>query len=580
LTQILLNAGGLKFVLQKRRQQFHDFTGLPLTADGWTDFTAMYQHPERYLDSRIVFVSSSTGNDGTAVDYTPASEEIGDDPFSVAGGVMPYATLSAAVARLRSGYPDILLLRRGDTWSTGFGFWSKNGRSNTERMIVASYGTSTSLPILEATNPVSLHGGGPAPAVFQHLIFADFVGYNPVKDPEHPSHAGGTTVTGCSVAWDCDGVLFEGIHLNYNGMNLNVSLPKVIRNYCVRRSVIKNHYSTNSHAQGMYICGADNLLLEENCFDHNGWNTEVTGAQKTGFNHNLYIDNGNTNVTFRKNICSRASSHGLQLRCGGIATGNLFSLNAINTLVGGGTEPNEGGITCTYEENVVLGAADISAGTPRGTGVDVANILSGTIARNIFAHLGPLSTDNKICISLAPSSPGSTTPTIGINDLVIADNLVWNWEGRILMLGDSSSEGLEHGKIHNVTLLRNRFAEFSSVWVVQLHENFHQQMLFQEGNKFTTGASTNNWMLIGATYMSLSSFNTIVGNTTSEVFDVGDTIVPTLDDYAVECGLADEEEFFERAGLQTRYNWDARLTPAALRAFMLESIPAEWVGEA
>ena len=42
-------------------------------------------------------------------------------------------TLARGYALLRTGYPDWLLLKAGDTWTKAFGAkWEKSGRSSTE----------------------------------------------------------------------------------------------------------------------------------------------------------------------------------------------------------------------------------------------------------------------------------------------------------------------------------------------------------------------------------------------------------------------------------------------------------------
>jgi hypothetical protein len=573
VTQILLNAGGLKFVLQKRRQQFHDFTGLPLTADGWTDFTAMYQHPERYLDSRIVFVSSSTGNDGTAIDYTPSSEEIGDDPFAVTGGVMPYATIAAAYARLRTGHPDILLLRRGDTWNEGLGFWKKIGRSAQERMIVASYGVATDPPLMNTSDPLRLQGGGPAPASYDYLIFADFSAYYPQKDPDNVAYTPGLGTSTMSITYAGSDILYEGVSLNFLGLNFN-STGQILQNVCIRRCVVRNHYSTSSHAQGTYAFGIDQFLVEENCYDHNGWHEQEGVAAPTIFNHNLYIDNGNTNATFRRNISARASSHGIQLRCGGVFEENLMLLNPINILVGGGTVPNPGGVICEANKNVILGSANIGT-TERGFGIEVANIKNGSVSNNIIAHRSPQFTAGGVSISIAGTIPGTS---VGVNNLLISDNVLWNWGGRILSLQQSSENEYDDDGVYNTQLLRNRFAESEAVHLLQLHLLFAAQLLFTD-NQFLTAADSEEWFMVNSALLSLSEFNTAAG-TSSIVFDPGSYEVPTIDDYMVSIGESGSyAEFLALAAQQSRLNWDARFTASAVRSFIVNSIPAEWVGE-
>ncbi|MBI9099178.1 MAG: hypothetical protein JEY91_11905, partial [Spirochaetaceae bacterium] len=48
--------------------QIHEFTGLPMSNDGWTDLQLMFQDSSNYSDSRIVYVSNA-GNNNTAQIY-------------------------------------------------------------------------------------------------------------------------------------------------------------------------------------------------------------------------------------------------------------------------------------------------------------------------------------------------------------------------------------------------------------------------------------------------------------------------------------------------------------------------------
>ncbi len=115
----------------------HDFTGLPLTADGWTDLHAMI-NSDGYTDARIVYVSNS-GNDSSGQVYSRNSSAIGGQPLNPTGSIAPYATLAAAYNQLRNGYPDVMLLRRGDSWTSSLTA-TKGGRNNSSRMIFAAYG--------------------------------------------------------------------------------------------------------------------------------------------------------------------------------------------------------------------------------------------------------------------------------------------------------------------------------------------------------------------------------------------------------------------------------------------------------
>ena len=90
-----------------------------LDADGWTSVTPS-------SDTHIIYVSSSTGSDANN----------GLSPST------PVKSLLAGISLLRSGMPDWLLLKRGDTWQESLGAeagrWVKSGRSAQEPMLVSA----------------------------------------------------------------------------------------------------------------------------------------------------------------------------------------------------------------------------------------------------------------------------------------------------------------------------------------------------------------------------------------------------------------------------------------------------------
>ncbi len=112
------------------------------TTDGWTDLNALINSPT-YSGSRVVYVSSSEGNNSTGQVYRPDSPELGGRPLDPVGQIAPYRTLQAAWAQIRNGSADVMLLRRGDTWAENL-FTNKAGASASARIIVAAYGDPTS----------------------------------------------------------------------------------------------------------------------------------------------------------------------------------------------------------------------------------------------------------------------------------------------------------------------------------------------------------------------------------------------------------------------------------------------------
>ena len=76
-------------------------------------------------DSRVVYVSSTSGSDSNA-------------------GTSPQAAVKS-IARgkslIRNGSADQLLFKRGDTFSGNFGIWGLSGRSADEPIVIGTYGT-------------------------------------------------------------------------------------------------------------------------------------------------------------------------------------------------------------------------------------------------------------------------------------------------------------------------------------------------------------------------------------------------------------------------------------------------------
>ena len=115
----------------------HGFTGLPLDSDGWHDLNAIINGLDS--GSRIVYLSD-TGNDTTAAsagDYSPGDSSTPTNP----GSVSAYLTYSAAYARLRDGFSDVLLIEYGTDYTGEIDeYISKSGASASAPLIIAAYG--------------------------------------------------------------------------------------------------------------------------------------------------------------------------------------------------------------------------------------------------------------------------------------------------------------------------------------------------------------------------------------------------------------------------------------------------------
>jgi hypothetical protein len=350
----------------------HFFTGLPITDNGWTDLLAMIQHPDRYKDSRIVYVSTS-GNDSTGEIYSVGASIIGANPYIPAGDIKPYASFSAAYDQLRNGYPDILLLKRGEEWIQGYTALNKSGRSQTERFIIAAYGAKGDRPKIISTST----GIASATTGINNLIVADLLITPESRDPLIAGPTG--------VSWNRNSnhVLFEGNHIaGYrNNIAVQAGTGVAITNFALRRNVVVDAWNGTGHCNGIYVATVPGMLIEENIWDHNGWHPDYQ-LQNT-HSRNMYLDYS-PDLIVRGNISARSSSEGVQMRYGGLYEYNLDMQNSAAAVLG--HNQTRYNFTGAIRHNVVLDARDIN-NSARGWGFIVGNRgQSVDVYDNILAH--------------------------------------------------------------------------------------------------------------------------------------------------------------------------------------------------
>src|SRR5689334_15649541 len=108
-----------------------------LGSDGWTKFAPS-------VDTRIIYVSSSTGSDSNS----------GLLPIS------PVKSINKAKSLLRDGKPDWMLLKSGDQFTGGVGFWKTSGRSSSEMQLIGNYGSGARPVIKSGTKEGFVTFGG------------------------------------------------------------------------------------------------------------------------------------------------------------------------------------------------------------------------------------------------------------------------------------------------------------------------------------------------------------------------------------------------------------------------------------
>lgn len=314
-------------------------------------------------DSLIVYVSSSTGDDLNS-GFSPAQAK---------------RTVAAACVLLRDGFPDWVLLKRGDVWSEAFPQWTKSGRRGAEPMVIGSYGVGAR-PLLNTGSGTGFFTvADPGPKA--HLAITDI---HLCAD----RNAGESPDAGLTILSHWSDVLIENCMIERYAANIVIQEVSTGRpsNIRVRRCVIVDAFRAgDAHSQGIFAGAIDGLLVEECIFDNNGWRRGVSGAQANIFNHNMYLHESCTAVVVRGNISARGSATGILQRCGGISEGNLLLQNPVAIFFGTTDQP---GITArgAVRNNVILDARDIASDSPRGFGIWLGAACRSDVYGNIVAH--------------------------------------------------------------------------------------------------------------------------------------------------------------------------------------------------
>ncbi len=502
--------------------------------DGFTTFDGS-------PDSLYVFVSSSSGDD----------DNDGSTPE------LAVATLARGAELVRDGENDFLLLRRGDSWRGQSLGRFKSGKDATHPLVVASYGDSATRPRIEVDQNFIDHGGHERS--FVAIVGLEIVSFPKIPDdPDYNGADGG----GFRYVGGGSNLLIEDCHLLYGEMVVQSYSTYHYQDVEIRRNVIEQSYHVDTCGQnsafrpsGLYASHVDGLTVEENVFDHNGWNEDVASACATMYNHNMYLNADG--LVVRGNVIARASSMGIKMRSDvtGDADDLLFEDNLvvdgeIGFGIGGNTsEP------ARFSNVVVRGNVftQIGLGNPTDRNfawmLGISDNATALIEANYFLHQPWY--DNAYGVQLG----GGTA-----SDITVTGNLFYDLRKRSLQVQAQDAWS-------NVAITGNTFVDPTHDSCLVDHSGGFGAVTYSD-NAYSSSAGTD-WFCVDGSRQNMTAWESSSGEsatTWSGTFTDPDR---TVGSYADSLGVTSTlDGFLEAARQQNRLDWHPELMATAVNAYI------------
>ena len=534
--------------------------GLERDAQGWTVFIPSD-------DSRLIYVSSSDGDDATAQVYDDDDAAIGSDPFHPVGPINAYASIAAAQVQQRAGYPDWVLLQRGGVWYESK-VKLKSGRSASERYLVGAYGDGPR-PLVKCG---AERGCNPENSMqFTALVGIDFYGHT--RDPNSPEYVSPDGGSGLSwvIHTNSDGISFlvEDCAFRFKSVNWQKNYPGgTVRDLVFRRNLILDTYSgDNSHSMGMFAAHLSDTLLEENIIDHCGWliqgdgGTNGDGGKATIYNHDTYFSEC-SDVTFRGNMFLRGSSMGNKWRSdytsgsiNVVLDNNLYVEGELGIGIGGNTNDPFRFINPQITSNVIMHCGRTQpTGRALGWNLSLADWDGGLVANNIILRQDNPAVTNVYGIKINDDST---------RNVIVRDNIIYDVRGAsgnsLLILGNAAG---------GITLTGNILQ--SPVAPMYLVETGSLAGYTFSNNTYHTPKAAYQWFSIAGASRDFYDWQAASGETsaTQELVTFVDP-TRTVETYNQSQGFAPTmESFVEQVRMQGRHNWRTEYTAAAVNDYI------------
>jgi hypothetical protein len=432
--------------------------------------------------SRIIYVDATNGNDATGSPTTLANQP---DPFQPDGNELPYQTIAAGLAQMRDGFPDWLLLKRGQEWEESILFNNKSGKSPQEPFFVGCYGESGSRPLLKTGND----SGVMLFNLCENFIFYGIEAYCNNRDPLSPTYAyiASNAGQGFVILGGGDSITIEDCKVSFyrDGISAQSTDGLTRTNLTIKNNIIIDSYGsdTSMRSQGVFFNEIVGIVFENNLIDHCGWNESVSTATATIFNHGAYIQDTNTGCYFRNNITSRNSTHGLMGRPGGLYENNLSIQDTIGIFLGSASDSIATCRYCVVTEGRDMDLSDANPQTSAAIyGVEVGDneLASGSVIVEDNLILNALNDDNNIGIVEASNPLG----------IIYSGNVKYNWRGSD---GDSENPGWTDA----TKTLSTFMASLSETPTTEAFINKHRNRGLGENLGAFSASAVNNYLRAG-----------------------------------------------------------------------------------
>ncbi len=507
-----------------------------VSAEGWTELVPS-------ADSRVIYVSATSGDDA-------------NDGLSEGA---PKRTILAAYNELRHLMPDWILLKRGEAWDEGLPAWQKSGRSDAEPMVVSTYGTGAGRAVLRTGSGGGFTrtrgGGGPDDCNYLAVIGLKFKPHT--RRPDEGA-------VGILFLGRGSDILFEDCDISGYSVNIDIEGGEFdyVDRFKLRRCIVADAHWPAFVPNGLYADKTRELLIEDCFFIANGWREGVQA--RSPLHHNIYLQTTCEDSVIRGTISADASSHGAQMRGGGVAHDNLFARNPIALLMGtggaqtGGTDPDRP-LVMDCRRNVIVEGIDLAPEAPRGWGVTAQWISAGSIVDTIIAN----------------QYTGGTAQAIDLNSdagrgnfsISIMGNVVYDWRGAVQMGGDQNAL--------NGIIVRNNFFQEPTSRAASLFNHTHApgagQFSFGD-NQYWTTLAPGLWFYVAGQNVSLDAYRDLLadGSSAAARAAFADPARSLATYNVAQGGALSFEEFMARCRAQSRATWRPEYTAKAVNAYLRE----------